>query len=74
MSLMFVYYTSIKVEVYQKLASEFVAIEPPVWSSLIKIFGKRGYNVKILDAEAEFLTHRELQILLLKKIQYYPFI
>ena len=28
-------------DIYQKLASEFAAIEPPVWSSLIsKIFGR----------------------------------
>ncbi len=49
-----------RLEVYQKLAGEFAAIEPPVWSSLIaKYLVVRGYNVKILDAEAEFLTHRE---------------
>jgi anaerobic magnesium-protoporphyrin IX monomethyl ester cyclase len=49
-----------RLEVYQKLAGEFAAIEPPVWSSLIaKYLAVRGYSVKILDAEAEFLTHRE---------------
>ena len=49
-----------RLEVYQKLAGEFAAIEPPVWSSLIaKYLVVRGYSVKILDAEAEFLTHRE---------------
>lgn len=49
-----------RLEVYQKLASDFAAIEPPVWSSLIaKYMVIRGYNVKILDAEAEFLTHEE---------------
>ena len=42
-----------RLEVYQKLAGEFAAIEPPVWSSLIaKYLSIRGYNVKILDAEA----------------------
>lgn len=49
-----------RLEVYQKLASDFAAIEPPVWSSLIaKYMIDKGYNVKILDAEAEFLTHEE---------------
>ncbi len=49
-----------RLEVYQKLAGEYAAIEPPVWSSLIaKYLLIRGYNVKILDAEAEFLTHEE---------------
>ena len=49
-----------RLEVYQKLAGEYAAIEPPVWSSLIAKYLKiRGYNVKILDAEAEFLTHQE---------------
>ena len=49
-----------RLEVYQKLASDFAAIEPPVWSSLIaKYLIVKGYNVKILDAEAEFLTHEK---------------
>ena len=49
-----------RLEVYQKLAGEYAAIEPPVWSSLIaKYMSIRGYNVKILDAEADFLSHNE---------------
>ncbi len=49
-----------RLEVYQKLAGEYAAIEPPVWSSLIaKYLSIRGYNVKILDAEAEFYSHEE---------------
>ena len=56
-----------RLEVYQKLASEFAAIEPPVWSSLIaKYLAVRGYNVKILDAEAEFLTHKETADIIIK--------
>ena len=36
-----------RLEVYQKLAGEYAAIEPPVWSSLIaKYMSIRGYNVK----------------------------
>ena len=49
-----------RLEVYQKLAGEYAAIEPPVWSTLIaKYLIKKDYSVKILDAEAEFLTHEE---------------
>ncbi len=50
-----------RLEVYQKeLANKYAAIEPPVWSSLIaKYLIKRNFNVKILDAEAEFLTHKQ---------------
>ena len=48
-----------RLEVYQKLAGEYAAIEPPVWSSLIaKYLINKGYNVKILDAEAEFYNHK----------------
>lgn len=49
-----------RLEVYQKLAGEYAAIEPPVWSSLIaKYLIKKNYNVKILDAEADFLSHEQ---------------
>ena len=49
-----------RLEVYQKLAGEFAVIEPPVWSSLIANFLlKKNYHVKILDAEADNLTHEE---------------
>mgnify|MGYP001163961416 FL=1 len=49
-----------RLEVYQGLSNEFAAIEPPVWSSLIANFLlKKNYHVKILDAEADNLTHEE---------------
>ncbi len=49
-----------RLEVYQKLAGEYAAIEPPVWSSLVaKYLINRGYEVEILDAEAEFLNHKQ---------------
>ena len=49
-----------RLEVYQDLSNEYAAIEPPVWSSLIAKYMKiRNYNVKILDAEAEQLTHEQ---------------
>ncbi len=58
-----------RLEVYQKLAGEYAAIEPPVWSSLIaKYMSIRGYNVKILDAEADFLSHSETADRILEEI------
>jgi anaerobic magnesium-protoporphyrin IX monomethyl ester cyclase len=49
-----------RVQVYQSLANEFAAIEPPVWSGLIAEYARmRGYAVSILDAEAESLTHAQ---------------
>jgi len=57
-----------RLEVYQKLSGEYAAIEPPVWSSLIaRYLLNRGYNIKILDAEAEFLTHKETAIKICKE-------
>jgi len=49
-----------RLEVYQKLAGELAAIEPPVWSSLIaKYLINKKFSVKIIDAEAESLNHEE---------------
>jgi hypothetical protein len=49
-----------RLEVYQSLSKDFAAIEPPVWSMLISSYLlKKNYKVKILDAEAELLTHEE---------------
>lgn len=43
--------------VYQSLASEFAAVEPPVWAGLIAQRAlSAGFTVKILDAEAEGLS------------------
>jgi radical SAM superfamily enzyme YgiQ (UPF0313 family) len=43
--------------VYQSLAAELAAIEPPVWAGLMASFVRRhGYRVAIVDAEAEGLT------------------
>ena len=42
-----------RTEVYENLAGEYAAIEPPVWSSLIANYlQNKGYTAKILDAEA----------------------
>ena len=47
-----------RLEVYQGLSNNYAAIEPPVWSSLIANYlNQRGYSAKILDAEAENLSH-----------------
>ncbi len=49
-----------RLEVYQELSNDFAAIEPPVWSGLIAECARnRGYSVRILDAEAQNLTHEE---------------
>jgi radical SAM superfamily enzyme YgiQ (UPF0313 family) len=49
-----------RLDVYQGLANEYAAIEPPVWSGLIAEYLRRhGYSVGILDAEAEGYTHEE---------------
>ena len=53
-------YTTIKIGGLSKeLASDYAAIEPPVWSSLIANYLRKNFTVKILDAEAEFLNHEQ---------------
>jgi radical SAM superfamily enzyme YgiQ (UPF0313 family) len=43
-------------KLYQKLSNELSAIEPPIWAGLIATFARnKGYNVGILDANAEGL-------------------
>lgn len=47
--------------VYQKLGSDLTAIEPPVWCGLIATYiRKKGFSVKILDAEAENIGFEEV--------------
>ncbi len=42
-----------RVQIYQKLGDELVAVEPPIWAGFIADYVRRqGYSVKILDAEA----------------------
>lgn len=49
-----------KKRVYQGLADELAAFEPPIWALLIAGFMKRrGYSVQILDAEALLLSYEE---------------
>src|SRR3954469_8497341 len=49
-----------RMQIYQSLGSTLAAIEPPVWASLMATFvRKRGFSVRVLDAEAENLTPAE---------------
>ncbi|MCI0415657.1 B12-binding domain-containing radical SAM protein [bacterium] len=49
-----------KKRVYQSLANDLAAYEPPIWAGLIgNSARKHGYGVGILDAEAELLTYEE---------------
>ena len=44
-------------KVYQDLSRDFSAIEPPIWAALLANHTRsKGYNVKILDCEAERLS------------------
>ena len=57
-----------RIEVYQGLANDYAAIEPPVWSSLIANYLiKYGYSAEVLDAEAENLTHEQTAEKIAKK-------
>ena len=47
--------------IYQSLASDLTAIEPPVWAGLMATFvRKQGYSVQILDAGADNLGPEEV--------------
>lgn len=49
--------------IYGVLGDELVAIEPPVWSRILASYvRKRGYTVKIIDAEAEGLTPEQAAV------------
>ena len=49
-----------KRKIYQGLANDLVAYEPPIWAGFIANFIRRnGLSVAILDAEALDLTHEE---------------
>jgi len=51
---------SSKKKVYQDLSKDYSAIEPPFWAALTAGFIRdKGYNVQILDANAENLTYEE---------------
>ena len=47
--------------IYQSLASELTAIEPPIWAGLMATFvRKKGYSVRIIDACADNLGPDEI--------------
>lgn len=49
-----------KRKVYQGLANDLAAIEPPIWGGLLATFARaQGLSVEILDAEALFLSYEE---------------
>ena len=46
---------------YQMLASDFSAVEPPIWAGLIASFAlNKGFSVEILDADALNLDDLEI--------------
>ena len=48
-------------KIYQKLADDLTAIEPPLWCRLIAGYVRdRGFSIKIIDCEAENLEVSEL--------------
>jgi len=59
---------STKKRVYQELSKDYSAIEPPFWAALTAGFiRKKGFNVAIIDAGAENLTHEETAKLIEEK-------
>ena len=43
-----------RTQIYQSLGLGLSAVEPPVWASLIATFArKRGFSVRVLDAEGK---------------------
>jgi len=52
-----------RLNIYQSLASEFAAIEPPIWAGLIATYLRsHGHSVDILDANAEDLSPEEVAL------------
>lgn len=68
LDVLFVNVGGTKKKVYQELSRDYSAIEPPFWAALTAGFiRKNGFNVSILDANAENLTHEETVSLIEKK-------
>ncbi len=60
LDILFVNVGGTKKRVYQELSKDYSAIEPPFWAALTAGFiRKKGFNVSILDANAENLTSEE---------------
>lgn len=50
-----------RLSIYQELAGELAAIEPPVWAGLMATFVRiKGFSVEIVDAAAEDLAPEEV--------------
>jgi len=68
LDILFVNVGGTKKRVYQELSKDYSAIEPPFWAALTAGFiRKKGFNVNILDANAENLTHEETARLIEQK-------
>lgn len=60
LDVLFVNIGGTKKRVYQELSKDYSAIEPPFWAALTAGFvRKKGFNVDIVDANAENLTYEE---------------
>ena len=60
LDVLFVNVGGTKKRVYQELSNDYSAIETPFWAVLTAGFiRKKGFNVDILDANAENITHEE---------------
>jgi radical SAM superfamily enzyme YgiQ (UPF0313 family) len=60
LDVLFVNVGGTKKRVYQELSNDYSAIETPFWAALTAGFiRKKGFNVDILDANVENLTHEE---------------
>ena len=47
--------------IYQDLAKEYAAIEPPIWAGLLAKFAKnKGYGIEFIDQEAEGLSVEQI--------------
>jgi radical SAM superfamily enzyme YgiQ (UPF0313 family) len=58
--ILFVNVGNTRKKVYQELSKDYSAIEPPFFAALTAGFiRKKGFNVEIIDANAENLTHEE---------------
>ena len=54
--------------IYQSLANEFAAIEPPTWSLLLaESVRSKGFTVEILDVNAERLNISEAANIIISK-------
>ena len=57
-----------RTQMYGKLGGSISAIEPPIWAALIAAFiRKKGFSVKIIDADAESLSPEAVADMVIKE-------